>query len=69
MGKVYRPVRRAICVGHDTYMQVTPKALHQNGRMKYAYTEWYESRKNVRMDIWLNPKYPLQWLFMQGKPE
>ena len=26
-----------------------PKALHQNGEMKYAHTERYESRKNVRM--------------------
>jgi len=36
LGKFTSPVRTEMCVGHNTYMQVTPKALHRNRRMKYA---------------------------------
>ena len=53
-------VYSVMSIGHDTDMQVKSKASHQNGEMRYAQTERYESRKNVKMVSWLNPKIPLQ---------
>ena len=53
-------VYSVMSIGHDTDMQVKSKASHQNGEMRYAQTERHESRKNVKMVSWLNPKIPLQ---------
>jgi TP901 family phage tail tape measure protein len=38
-----------ICYENNTYMQVNPKALHQNIKMKNALLIRYESRKNARI--------------------
>ena len=58
-----------MCIGHNRYMQVTPKAIHHVVILRLYIAIRYESRKNVWISIWLNPKCLIQRTFMQGKTD